>query len=184
MQMLKPYGIEPVGQLVTLEQALRMRRPLVLKADSSEHKTDKGLVFVNLKTDREIRQAYSKIRKHAEVLAQPFVKGIEFIVGLHTDSTFGKLLMLGAGGTLVELVRDVSFRAIPLKPMDIDDMLSELRVSRVFKGFRGLKPSKKALKQTLYGLSRFAAEHDFKSIDINPLIINQKNAFAVDIRVV
>jgi len=183
MTLLRRYGLNTVGRIVSLEEALEMDRPLVLKADTEEHKTDKKLVFVGLKTDDEIKEAFRRLEGYS-VVAQPLVQGFELIVGALNDPTFGKVVMVGGGGIFAEIYRDVSFRAVPLSRKDVQEMLDELRISRIFEGFRGKSASKEAVVDSVLAVSRFVAENDFRELDINPLMVNENGAFAVDVRLI
>ncbi|MBR9679954.1 MAG: hypothetical protein GOU99_02810 [Candidatus Altiarchaeota archaeon] len=184
MKQLSKYGLEPVGGVVSLNQALKLEKPIVLKLDSAEHKTEKGLVFVGLRTDQEIISAFKKIAEHGPVLAQPVVSGLEMILGVNDDSVFGKVIMLGAGGIMTEIMDDTAFRAVPVSDRDIELMLTELRIAELVQDFRGIRPNKKALIRAVKSVSRFSEKNEFSSLDINPLIINSKGAWAIDVRVI
>jgi acyl-CoA synthetase (NDP forming) len=184
LSLLSRHGIQASGKPVTLEEALEIPRPIVLKGDIEGHKTDEGMVFVGLKTEGEIRSAYEKIAKKHDVFGQPVVKGFEFAVGAVEDPSFGKVVMFGLGGVYAELFRDASFRAVPLTEKDAQDMISETGVSKVFAGFRGEKPSESAVVDVLLKLSGICEEVDFKEIDVNPLMVDGNKALAVDARVI
>lgn len=181
--LLSRHGIRTSGRLVTEEEALDMPRPLVLKADTAAHKTDEGLLFVGLKTDGEIRDAYRQLEPHG-VVAQPVLPGFEFAVGALEDPTFGPVVMLGMGGTKAELFRDTTFRAVPISREDALEMTNELRVSPVFDGFRGCEPSREAVAGVLVRLSEMAGSVSFKEVDVNPLMVEGDRAVAVDARVI
>ena len=182
IEVLRRYEINAPGRLVSLEEALSMPRPLVLKANTEEHKTEKGLVFTCLKTDGEIREAYERIADGYGVIAQPFLKGFELILGALIDPTFGKVVMVGAGGIYAEIFRDVSFRKPPLSRRDVEEMLSGLKVGKVLSGFRERKINRESVIKTILSFSRLVENEEFREIDINPLIVNEKGAFAVDVR--
>jgi acyl-CoA synthetase (NDP forming) len=184
MRLLSRYGIRTLGRVASLDEILSMPRPIVLKADTEEHKTDKGLLFVGLKTDAEIEEAYKSLSPRYTVFAQPIVKGIEFMIGAVNDPTFEKVVSFGAGGTMAEIFRDVNFRAVPVSKKDAEDMVEGLKISRVFQGFRGINPKKADVVELLVNFSRLCSEISFKELDINPVIANDKGAFAVDARVI
>jgi hypothetical protein len=184
LSVLARHGIPTSGHTVTLDEALDLPRPAVLKADTAAHKTDEGLVFVGLKTDAELRDAYARISRHHGVFGQPVVRGFEFAAGALEDPTFGKVVMFGLGGTYAELFRDVTFRAAPLTRKDAVEMTGEPRVSRVFAGFRGDKPSREAVVDVLLKLSRMCDDADFREVDVNPLMVDGGRALAVDARVI
>ncbi len=183
MRLLSRYGLWTVGKRVSLSQALEMPRPIVLKADTDEHKLDKGLVFVGLASDIEIKKAYEKISKNYDVFAQPVVKGFEFVVGALENKSFGKIIMFGLGGTFTELFSDVTFRAVPLSKKDAIEMVDELKISKVFKGFRKVKPNKDAVVNVLMSISKLISENPINEIDVNPLMVNEEGAYVVDVRV-
>ena len=184
MKLLSKHGIAAPGKLVSLEESLALPRPAVLKADTDEHKTDKSLVFVGLKTDEEIREAYRKISGKYGVFGQPMIRGFEFAAGALRDPTFGKIVMFGAGGVYAEVFHDVVFRSVPLSRREAEIMAGEPEVAKVFLGFRGMNPDKKAVVRTLVSLSKLYEGVEFKEADINPLIVNDHGAFAVDARVI
>ncbi|MBR9689870.1 MAG: hypothetical protein GOV01_03175 [Candidatus Altiarchaeota archaeon] len=184
LELLSKYKIKTSGKLVSLEQALKLPRPAVLKADTIEHKKDKGLVFVGLVTDDEIKFAYNKISKKYPVFGQPLIEGFELMIGALEDPIFGKTVMVGFGGTYTELFKDVSFRAVPLTRNDAETMLSELKIYKVFEGFRGKTLNKQPVIDALIGLSNMCERVDFKEADINPLMIGEYGALAVDARVI
>ncbi len=183
-RILEKYKVNVVGSVVSLEQALAMKRPIVLKADSAEHKTDKGLVFVGLDTDEAIRDAFAKISKSAGVFAQPVVKGEEVIVGVVEDPTFGRVIMFGAGGIFTEVYKDTAFRVPPLSTKEAEAMIADTRIGRLFEGFRGKEMNKKALVALLVAVSKFAGDgsESFRELDLNPVIVNRRGAFVVDVR--
>ncbi|MBR9681447.1 MAG: hypothetical protein GOV00_01470 [Candidatus Altiarchaeota archaeon] len=183
-KLLKKYGVNIIGSVASLEAVLAMKRPLVLKADTDEHKTDKGLVFVDLHTDEEIKNAFKKISKVADVFAQPLIRGEEMIVGVVEDPTFGKMLMFGAGGILTEIYKDTSFRLPHLDKKEVNAMIADTEISKVLEGFRGKKVNKSALIDLILAVSKFAIKESdhFKELDLNPVIVNQEGVFVVDVR--
>ena len=184
MTLLVKHGIAAPGKVVSLEEALKLPRPAVLKADTKEHKTDKNLVFVGLRTDEEIRTAYKKLSGKFDVFGQPEIRGFEFVLGALRDPDFGKVVMFGAGGTYAELFEDVVFRSVPLSRKEAEEMIEEPNVSKVFSGFRGMMPDRGAVVETLLKFSRLYESMNFKEADLNPVIANDSGAFVVDARVI
>lgn len=184
MALLVKHGISAPGKIVSLEEALKLPRPAVLKADTEEHKTDKNLVFVGLRTDEEISTAYKKLSRKFAVFGQPEIKGFEFTVGALIDPSFGKVVMFGAGGTYAEMLNDVVFRSVPLNKKEIEEMIEEPRVSMIFSGFRGMMPDKGAVVNTILKFSKLYESMNFREADLNPLIVNDRGAFVVDARVI
>ncbi len=122
-------------------------------------------------------------------LAQEMVPGVEVLVGARDDDQYGPILIVGAGGVMVELVKDVSVRLLPASENDIRDMIGELKISTLLNGFRGGKPADKdALIAGIKGLADFFLDHRtwLADVEINPLMVKTRGegVCAVDIRVV
>lgn len=183
-EILKKYKVNVLGKTANLNEILKMERPLVLKSDSSEHKTDKGLVFVNLQNDEEIKNAFKKISKHSAVFVQPMINGEEVIMGIVEDQTFGKVIMFGAGGIFTEIYRDVAFRIPPLTKSEGTNMIADTKINKVLEGFRGKTFNKKSLIELIVNLSKFAVKeaNNFKELDLNPVIVNKTGTYVVDVR--
>ena len=156
--------------------------PVVLKGLGARltHKTEKGLVKLNLKTKNEVRSAAKIIKEAASddlegFLIQPMLQGKrEFVAGLFQDDHFGPTVMFGLGGIFTEAIGDVIFRVAPIDEKEAKKMIDELNANKLLKEFRGEKaPDINALVKTLVGLSRIGMEiPDIKEIDINPLLIS------------
>ena len=185
-QLLKAFDIPviPETTAATVELALSAAEkagyPVVLKGFGSKllHKTEMGVVHLNLKNAHDVRQAALSVQKRAEkdlegYLIQPYVTGRrEWIAGLFHDVQFGPVIMFGAGGILTEAVKDVAFRLAPLTRKDAQSMIQEIKSAALLKAFRGEEPvDAEQLVQALLGLSRLAAEHsEVREVDINPLL--------------
>ena len=177
-----------------LEAAHRIGLPVVLKACGSglAHKTDLGVVELNLQDDSAIEHAYNRIIERAPkdidgVLVQEMARGHrEFICGLIRDDQFGPCVMLGTGGIYVEALGDVVFRVAPIELRDAFDMMDELKGRALLAEFRGEKPvDREVLGRVLVGLGRMGIdEPDVYSVDINPLIVRDGIPVAVDALVV
>ncbi len=119
-------------------------------------------------------------------LVQEMVSGIETIVGVHSDPLYGPLLLIGAGGVLVELIHDVAQRLLPVSVADVTAMIDGLKLKNLIAGYRG-RPAgdRKALEATALALARFYLDHRARiaEIEINPLIVRSQGAVAVDVRV-
>jgi acetyltransferase len=122
-----------------------------------------------------------------EFLVQEMVDGVEMIVGARSDPLYGPMLVVGAGGILVELVKDVAFRLLPVTADEVRATLAELKVAKLLAGFRG-KPAADvdALVTAICGLSDFYLDHRhlLSDLEINPLIVlpNGHGVRAVDVR--
>jgi succinyl-CoA synthetase beta subunit len=164
--------------------------PVVLKILSADvqHKSDAGGVAVGLVDDEAVRRAYdnvtASVKRHLPhtrvdgVLIAPMVKGaVEAIVGARIDPLFGPMVMVGLGGTMVEVLKDVSFCLAPLSLSEAQSALDRLRGARILEGVRGSPPAdKEALAEALVCLGEFAAEHAgaIKSVEINPLMVKKR----------
>ena len=185
--LLKNYGIPVVEEAVArsedeaVSQSREMGFPVVLKGHGSKltHKTERGLVSVNLRSDSEIRHAYRRIKAAAAddwegCLIQPLIEGKrEFVAGLIRDTRFGPTVMFGLGGVFTEALADVSFRIAPLSDTQADALIDNLKSSKLLGDFRGEKAADRAqLRRVLLGLSRLGMEHpEIREVDINPLIV-------------
>jgi acetyl-CoA synthetase (ADP-forming) len=161
-----------------------------LNGDAIAHKTERGLVRLNLSDADAVRAAAEDLLAAAtaedgevQVLVAPMLRGTrELIAGLSEDPQFGMTVMLGVGGILAEAVADVSIRLVPVHPVDAEDMIDDLTTQRLLGPFRG-EPAvdRAALVDVIVGLSR-AAEADarIRSADLNPLIVVDGRPVAVD----
>jgi len=171
--------------------------PLVLKVVSPQivHKSDAGGVITGVRNKEVLLGAYDKILSNARkydpsatiegiMVEQQLEKGLEIIIGGRIDPAFGKVITIGMGGTLVELIKDVSLRVLPVTATDINAMLHELNGYRLIKGFRNEPPrDKEALVNLIDTISRFFMEStDIVEFDINPVFLYEHGLCAVDAR--
>ncbi len=181
------------------KQAVAAGFPVVLKVVSPDisHKSDAGGVKLNLKSEDEVRAAYAAIvesctrhvpgAKIAGVAVQHMApQGTEVIVGMTTDPQFGPVMMFGLGGIMVEVLKDVSFRVVPLEEKDADQMIGEIKGKPVLDGVRGQPPADlAALRNTIMSVSRFVEAHpEVRELDLNPVFAYPDGAIAVDARIV
>ena len=172
---------------------------MVLKVVSPDiaHKSDAGGVKLNLKTADEVRAAHAAILKScseavpgakiAGVAVQHMApQGTEVIVGMTTDAQFGPVMMFGLGGIMVEVLKDVSFRLVPLADRDAGQMIEEIKGRPVLSGVRGQPASDiAALKSTILKVSEFVAQHpEVQELDLNPVFAYPDGAIAVDARII
>jgi acyl-CoA synthetase (NDP forming) len=183
------------------EAATKVGFPAAIKIISPEasHKTEVGGVALNISDETAAIAAAEGMAKKLHAidskasidgfLAQEMVSGVELLVGARDDDQYGPMLIVGAGGVMVELIKDVALRLLPASEDDIRNMLSELRVSSMLDGFRGIGPADTdALIAGIKGLSEFFLDHRtwLADIEINPLMVRPKGkgVCAVDIRTV
>jgi acyl-CoA synthetase (NDP forming) len=173
--------------------------PVVLKVVSPQitHKTDVGGVKLDLKSPEEVAAAFDEIMAAArraapdatidgvsvQQMARP---GIEVIVGVSTDPQFGPVIMFGLGGVLVEVLKDVSFRIIPIAPRDARQMIREIKGFPLLEGYRGQDPADlAALESLLLRVSGFVEQQpEVSELDLNPVFAYKDGALAVDARIV
>jgi acetyl-CoA synthetase (ADP-forming) len=166
--------------------------PVVVKlgGDTIAHKTERRLVRLGLGSADQVRDAAGSLLAAAtpqdgdvHLLVAPMVRASrELIAGLHHDPQFGMTVMLGVGGILAEAVADVSFRLVPIAPVDAEDMIDDLALQALLGEFRGEPAVERvAVADVLLGLSRVAVERDdIASADVNPLLIVDGRPLAVD----
>ncbi len=173
--------------------------PVVLKIVSPDilHKTDVGGVKLSLNNKEDVGNAYdeiiSAIKKHQPsakiqgVSVQPMARpATEVIIGMSKDPQFGPVLMFGLGGILVEVLKDISFRIVPLTMRDANEMIREIKGYPILEGYRGQEPANIAvLEQMLLKVSEFVdSKPEIKELDINPIFAYRDSALAIDARVI
>jgi succinyl-CoA synthetase beta subunit len=168
--------------------------PVALKLVAAEiiHKTESGAVVLGLKTAEEVvaegQKLLSKTLGKGHLLIQEMVQGTEVLLGARTDPQYGPFLMVGLGGILVEVLKDVAIRLLPVDEGEARRMLQELRGFRVLKGVRGQgQRDIDALVKAMVGLSDiYAAQRNhLTDLEINPLMVRAqgRGVAAVDVRV-
>jgi len=184
-------------EAVSISQELGF--PVVLKIASSDvvHKSDAGGVKLDLKTAKQVGKAYDDILKgikkeypqakidgvSVQKMARP---GVEVIIGMSKDAQFGPVIMFGLGGILVEILKDVSFRIVPLVRRDAAEMVREIKGYPLLEGYRGQEPVDVSnLEELLLKVSDFVEKNpDIGELDLNPVFAYKDGAVAVDARVV
>ncbi|MBU0953511.1 MAG: acetate--CoA ligase family protein [Nanoarchaeota archaeon] len=184
-------------EAVTYAKTLRF--PVVLKVASPDiiHKTDAEGVLLDLKNEQEVKDGFEQVTKGARrhhprakitgAIVQEQVKGTNFrevVIGAIQDPQFGPVLMFGLGGIFVEVLKDVSFRLIPIEREDAQAMIAEIKGNALLTGFRGQKPvNLRVLEDLLLTVSKMVEKSNIKQLDLNPVLINDKRAICVDARV-
>ncbi len=200
-KLLASYGI-PVApdRMATSErevilQAQKIGYPVVVKGHGAklQHKTERGLVKTNLKSAKEVRNAFRAIRASAGddgegCIVSPQIAGSrEWVAGLIRDAQFGPVVMFGLGGIFTEALADTTFRVAPLVRREAKRMIGEIASRKLLGNFRGEAPvNADQLADVLIGLSKLGMERqDIREVDVNPLITTPKgNVVAVDALVI
>jgi 3-hydroxypropionyl-CoA synthetase (ADP-forming) len=202
-KLLADYGIKvPPYALVTTpgeaeKKATEIGFPLVAKVVSPEilHKTDVKGVKVGIKSGSEAKvvfsEMYDRLSKQYQIkgilLEKMVPPGIEIIIGLQNDAQFGPVLMVGLGGILTEVFQDVSFRVLPINENDAEEMLKDLKGSKLLKGFRGSEAIDiGVLKDALLNIGRLGIDLApyFESVDFNPVILYPRDYCVVDAKII
>lgn len=192
-RVLSAYDISVTRELLagSVEEAKKAAReigyPIAMKVMSADipHKTDAGVIRLGINAEEELVAAYDAILKKAEafdstakidgiLIQEMAAKGVELIVGMKRDDSFGPVFMCGLGGIYTELFNDVSFRVSPLSLADAQEMVEEFKGSRLLKGYRGMERMDiEAIIKTLMDLASLSQDlgEDIRELDINPLIV-------------
>jgi acyl-CoA synthetase (NDP forming) len=179
-----------VDEAVVLAE--RLGFPVVMKADvpGVAHKSAAGLVAVGVAGTDSVRDTFLRLTTRAEtngtpargVLVEATAAGVEVICGMRHDPLFGAVVLLGVGGTLTEVLKDVSVRLVPPSKEDLDEMLEECAVGRLLARAGG---DAGALRATVAGLARLAVEHpEIREVDVNPIFVSRDGTAAADALVV
>ena len=203
--ILKSYGIKVPGYALvnSADQAAKAAKklgfPLVMKVVSPQilHKTDVGGVKVGLDNVNDVKKTFNDMYKRLSkkkgvqlkgILLEKMVpKGTELIIGLQNDPQFGPVIMVGIGGVLTEVFRDVAFRMLPITTSDAKSMLDELKGSKMLKGFRGSEPIDiNMLSKALVQIGKLGVDNasHFDSIDFNPIVVYPKSYAVVDAKII
>jgi acyl-CoA synthetase (NDP forming) len=201
-QLLEKYTIHTARHILTKDEktavayAKKIGYPVVLKLSSPDiiHKTDAKAVLVGIENEQELRSGFRKLisigkKKKARVegvLVQEQVKGTEIIIGSSQDPQFGPTLLFGLGGIFVEVLKDVTFRLIPIDRKEAAAIIKEIKGYKILAGVRGEKPVNfRALETCLVNVSNmvWSARPQIKELDINPLFANEQGVIAADVRV-
>lgn len=200
-KVLAAYGI-PVTREVLAKTlvdvraaAKKLKYPVVLKAcsDDTIHKTEKGLLAVNLASDKAVVDAFRTLKKRTgqnyggNFLVQEMVGGHrELMIGMIRDGQFGPSVMFGLGGIFTEILEDVVFRVAPLRKRDTLAMMRGIKGHKILSAFRGMPAvDLNLMSDSMIALGKIALDHpEIEQIDVNPLIIKGSRPVAVDALIV
>lgn len=203
-ELFRTYGI-PVPECRLVKSAAEAAKaasaigyPVVLKIVSRDilHKSDVGGVKVKLSDENAVRAAYDEILNNVKksrpdavidgILVNEMLKpGLETIIGMTKDVSFGPALMFGLGGIFVEVLKDVSFRVLPLTREDAIEMMHEIKGSKMLLGVRGEKPKDiEAMAELLLKVAGMIEDNpEIKELDINPCYMYEQGVMPADARV-
>ncbi|MGC9031383.1 MAG: acetate--CoA ligase family protein [Minisyncoccia bacterium] len=166
----------------------KIKFPLVIKAVGKNiiHKTEKKLIALDIKNEKELRKWILKTKKKNKnldgFLIQEKAKGIEMFFGIKRDNSFGIILILGLGGIFVEVLQDVQYLIYPFSKKEVKNALLSLKAAKILKGYRNQEPvNLDKISDFCINLSRMAKEKDYiREIDFNPVFILKDNLQIVD----
>ncbi len=195
-ELLKKYNLKrPPTELSlnpkqAVEVAKRIGFPVVAKISSDKHlhRTEVDGVIVGIENEEELGEAVEKLFRIEDIegiIIQKQINGREFIIGSKNDQVFGPTIMLGTGGIMVELFKDVSFRIAPIDKNEALKMIEEIKGKKLLEGFRGgPKIKKDELADLLVKASRLSFEENVKELDFNPVIGNDHGLYICDVKIV
>lgn len=200
--VLAAYGVQVVGETLTdsadaaVAAAQTFGFPVAMKVESPDipHKTEAGVIRLNLRNGDEVRLAYQAVTEAAArvsqppringVLVQPMApSGVEIMIGGRIDAQFGPVVILGFGGVLVELLQDTVVAQAPVSQAQAREMLDKLKAHALLDGFRGAEPvDRDRVADALVRISEMLADQAdlISELDVNPLICGGPRAVAVD----
>jgi acyl-CoA synthetase (NDP forming) len=204
-ELLEEYGITvPAFRLIKNEQDIKeinefIGYPVVMKIVSPDiiHKSEAGGVKIGIPDEENARKAYqdilsrvkeynNKAQIHGIIAYQMCPASTEVIIGMMQDPHFGPVIMFGLGGIFVEVLKDISFRILPIKERDAEEVISEIKGYPILKGVRGEPPKDiTAIKEVLIRLSILVMENpEIQEIDLNPILVYEKGVQVVDARMI
>ncbi|MCX8180072.1 MAG: acetate--CoA ligase family protein [Thermofilaceae archaeon] len=202
-EVVKAYGVPVVESAFAQnvdeasEAAARIGYPVALAVETPDvaHKTEVGGIALNIGSEVELRRVFDLLlREFANKAPQARVlgvsvrkmmpKGVEVFIGAKRDPVFGSVIGFGWGGVVVELVKDTSFRVLPLRTEDVEEMIDETKIGRMLRGFRGQPLDLEIVKKAVVGVSALMEDfNEVEAVDVNPLFVYEKGAVAVDVKV-
>jgi acetyltransferase len=203
-KVLSVHGVPVLSEhLATSDEeaitlASQIDSPVALKVVSKDilHKSDAGGVKLNISGDKQVRRAYNEILTNCRtynkeaaiqgVLVSPMVpSGLEVIIGTKIDAQFGPIIMYGLGGIMVEILKDISFRVLPISRFSAKRMIAETQSAPILKGVRGNPPyDQKALVKLLLTVSDIVEAYpEIEEMDLNPVIVHHEGLSVVDARI-
>lgn len=201
LKLLKKYDIpEPKGKITrTVEECKKayekINFPVVLKIISPDiiHKTDVGGVITNIDSIEKAKRGFKKLKKMAKkekadfegVFVQKQLKGYKILIGGNVDPDFGPIVAVGWGGIYTEILEDTVFRICPINKKLALDMIKELKVYKLLKGYRGRKKANiDSIIEVLLKANKMMLNEQIKELDFNPVFVDEKGSSVVDPRII
>ncbi|MCK4347618.1 MAG: acetate--CoA ligase family protein [Thermoplasmatales archaeon] len=194
--LLNAYGIRTtkykvVNKIEDLGE-IELKFPVALKVCSNKilHKTDVGGVKLGIQDMDSLKKEFKEFKKKFPsenlLVDQMEEKGVEIIIGLVQDPTFGLSIMYGIGGIYTELYRDVTFRVIPIDRYDAKEMIEEIRGKKLLEGFRNIKANKQLVIELLLKVSKIGQEliEHVDQMDLNPVFVYEDDLCVVDAKLI
>lgn len=194
--LMKAFGIRTTNYKVikNLEDLdnLGLSFPVALKVCSRKilHKTDLGGVKLDIKNMKGLKKTFKEFKKKFPkenlLVDQMEKKGVEIIIGLVQDPTFGLSIMYGIGGIYTELYEDVSFRIVPIDQYDAEQMVEEIKGKKLLEGFRNIPANKQLVIDLLIKVSKIGEEliNHIDQMDLNPIFVYENNICVVDAKLI
>lgn len=194
--LLNKYGISTTEYRVIKEekdlQSLDLNFPVAFKVCSNKilHKTDVGGVKLDIQNNQELHETFKEFRKKFPsehfLVDQMVKKGVEIIIGLTQDPTFGLSIMCGIGGIFTELYQDVTFRVVPIDEYDAKQMIEEIKGKKLLEGFRNMPANKELVIDLLLKISKIGEEliDHIDQMDLNPVFVYQDDLCVVDAKLI
>ena len=194
--LLNAYGIRTtkykvVNKIEDLGE-IELKFPVALKVCSNKilHKTDVGGIKLGIQDMDSLKKEFKEFKKKFPsenlLVDQMEEKGVEIIIGLVQDPTFGLSIMYGIGGIYTELYRDVTFRVIPIDRYDAKEMIEEIRGKKLLEGFRNIKANKQLVIELLLKVSKIGQEliEHVDQMDLNPVFVYEDDLCVVDAKLI
>ena len=194
--LMKAYGIRTTKYKVVNKESdlnnIGLKFPVALKVCSSKilHKTDVGGVKLGIKNMDELKKNFKVFKKKFPgenlLVDQMEEKGVEIIVGLVQDSTFGLSIMAGIGGIYTELYKDVTFRVVPIERIDAEEMVEEIKGKKLLEGFRNIPANKELVIDLITKVSKIGEElmGNIDQMDLNPVFVYKNDYCVVDAKLI
>jgi acyl-CoA synthetase (NDP forming) len=194
--LMKFFGIRTTNYKVVSEledlDDLKLSFPVALKVCSRKilHKTDVDGIRLGIDNIDDLKKIFMVFKKRFEnekfLIDQMEVKGVEIIIGLTRDPTFGLSIMYGLGGIYTELYEDVSFRILPIDRYDAEQMIKEIKGKKLLQGFRGIKANEKLVIDLLMKISKIGMElkDHIDQMDLNPIFVYENDICVIDAKLI